>query len=57
MPKDYMTGQILCIQICLVNKVKEHIGALCGYLNIVIAVIFVIIAKAMHDNIKKLKDL
>ena len=73
-----------------IDEIKEHINALRGYLNIVIAIIlalgagvsklyvaaqigilfwigiiliilllavFVTIAKAMHDNIKRLKDL
>jgi len=73
-----------------IDEIKEHIGALKSYLNIVIAlilaigagvsklylaeisnvlfwsgigliaillVVFVIIAKAMHNNIEKLKDL
>ncbi|MDF1876106.1 hypothetical protein JHD48_10210 [Sulfurimonas sp. SAG-AH-194-I05] len=73
-----------------IDEIKEHIGALRGYLNIVIAIIlalgagisklylslqinilfwigialtilllivFAIIARVMHNNIKKLKDL
>ena len=73
-----------------IDEIKEHIGALRGYLNIVIAIIlalgagisklyvsmqinilfwigiililllltvFIIIARVIHNNIKKLKDL
>ena len=73
-----------------IDEIKEHIGALKNYLNIVVAIIvaigagvsklylsenvsvlfwlgiiiiillfsiFVIISKAIHNNIKKLKDL